>query len=66
MITRRHFTASAAGLALSATGLVCPGFTQVGNATARILVGFSRRRNKRRYRKASGRRDEGLCVLYHR
>jgi tripartite-type tricarboxylate transporter receptor subunit TctC len=40
MITRRHFTASAAGLALSATGLVCPGFTQVGNATARILVGF--------------------------
>jgi tripartite-type tricarboxylate transporter receptor subunit TctC len=40
MITRRHFTASAAGLALSATGLVSTGFTQVGDAAVRILVGF--------------------------
>jgi tripartite-type tricarboxylate transporter receptor subunit TctC len=40
MITRRHFCASAAGLALSATGRISSGFTQVRGATVRILVGF--------------------------
>jgi tripartite-type tricarboxylate transporter receptor subunit TctC len=40
MITRRHFTASVAGLALSATGHVSSGFTQFGDTIVRILVGF--------------------------
>jgi tripartite-type tricarboxylate transporter receptor subunit TctC len=40
MITRRHFTASVAGLALNATGHVSSGFTQFGDTIVRILVGF--------------------------
>jgi tripartite-type tricarboxylate transporter receptor subunit TctC len=41
MMTRRHLlTASAAGLAVNATGLVPYGFTQAGGKIARILVGF--------------------------
>jgi tripartite-type tricarboxylate transporter receptor subunit TctC len=41
MKTRRHLlTASAAGLAFSATGLVPYGFAQLGGRTARILVGY--------------------------
>jgi tripartite-type tricarboxylate transporter receptor subunit TctC len=41
MMTRRHLlTASAAGLAFGATGLVPCGATHAGVGTARILVGF--------------------------
>src|SRR5262249_57136187 len=41
MVTRRKLlTASAAGLAFSAMGLVRSGFAQSGGKTARILVGF--------------------------
>jgi tripartite-type tricarboxylate transporter receptor subunit TctC len=41
MMNRRHLlTASAAGLAFSATGLVPYGFAQPGDKAARMLVGF--------------------------
>ena len=41
MKTRRHLlTASAAGLAFSAMGLVPYGFAQLGGRTAHILVGY--------------------------
>ncbi len=42
MVTRRQLlTASAAGLAFSATGFAPHGFAQPGGRTARILVGFT-------------------------
>jgi tripartite-type tricarboxylate transporter receptor subunit TctC len=41
MMSRRHLlTASAAGLAVGATGIVPRGFAQPGGRPARILVGF--------------------------
>jgi tripartite-type tricarboxylate transporter receptor subunit TctC len=41
MMTRRHLlSASAAGLALTATGLIAPGYAEPGGKTVRILVGF--------------------------
>jgi tripartite-type tricarboxylate transporter receptor subunit TctC len=41
MTTRRHLlTASAAGLAFNALGLVPYGFTQLGGKTVRMLVGY--------------------------
>jgi hypothetical protein len=41
MMTRRHLlTVSAAGITLSATGLVPYGFAQLGGKTARMLVGY--------------------------